>query len=276
MKHYKAPIYRRGEARASSRWDRVLAGIVSGSAVWMMVSLLGVPHIFGISSEAGLIPFAIAGGILGVTKLHMVHLYFATLLLMFVVFVGFTGIFDGLARGLVRRDATPVRADAVVALSAGVTADGYLTQQGLDRYLTAVSFIKAGVAPTLVVTREERKTGGDKYSTAADQAQLAQLAGVSNMISTAGVRSTRDEAVQLTKLAKSRGWTRVVIVTSPFHSKRACATFERAGAVVSCVPSQSRDIAIRRLRYPHDRIQAFAMLIYETAGTLEYRRRGWL
>jgi hypothetical protein len=45
---------------------------------------------------------------------------------------------------------------------------------------------------------------------------------------------------------------------------------------VTCVPSDSRDIAIGDMSLAHDRLRAFGMLIYETAGTLRYRQKGWL
>ena len=67
-----------------------------------------------------------------------------------------------------------------------------------------------------------------------------------------------------------------MLVTSPFHTRRACRTFETVGLKVTCVPSDSRDIAIRRLAFPHDRLKAFGMWLYEAAGTIRYRQLGWI
>jgi uncharacterized SAM-binding protein YcdF (DUF218 family) len=151
-----------------------------------------------------------------------------------------------------------------------------LPQQGLDRLIKAVELVKSGVAPVLVVTREERRIDGGKTATSADQQRIIALAGIPHILSTVAVKSTHDEAMQIARLATNHGWKRIVLVTSPFHSRRACGTFEKAGLIISCVPSDSRDVAIRNLKFPSDRIQAFRMWLYETAGTLRYRQLDWL
>ena len=276
------PIYERDPVQASvravtvSRRERVLGGVAAGAALWLLIDMLGIPHIFGIGSDAGLIPFAVVGGALALSRFSRIIPLAAAVLLTVAIVVAYTGIADRAALSFVRQDPLPVSADAIVALSAGVTADGYMTQQGLDRTLTAVELVKRGIAPVLVLTREERRDDGIRVSPANDQRRLAALAGVSEVLTTKRVMSTHDEAVQVSAIARARGWKRVVLVTSPFHSRRACATFEKRGLAVSCAPSDSRDIAVKLLKYPHDRIGAFGMWLYETAGTLRYRQRGWI
>ena len=92
----------------------------------------------------------------------------------------------------------------------------------------------------------------------------------------APVHSTRDEALRTAALARRAGWRTVAVVTSPLHTRRACATFERVGLAVVCVPSEERSFALRHLRSPGDRLEAFGYWLYETLGWLEYRRRGWV
>ena len=272
------PIYSRAQAESSKRSRAVwiFFGAISGVASWLLLQEFGVPQIFGISSEAGLIPFLLLGSLSAWTRLRWLIPVIAFVLLALLLIVGYTGIAAPLAFKLIRQDPLPPGADAVVALSAGVTADGHLTQQGLDRTIAAVDLVERGVAPVLLFTREERKTGSHKSNNSADQILVARLARLGRVLTTRPVRSTHDEAVAVASVARYRGWKRVVLVTSPFHSRRACATFEQAGVVVSCVPSDSRDVAINRLIYPHDRIVAFGLWLYETAGTLRYRQRGWI
>lgn len=276
------PIYERQPVQASadaatlSGRERALGGVVAGAALWLLTDILGIPHIFGIGSDAGLIPFAVLGGVLALSRFSKIIPAAGVALLAVVILVAYTGVADRAALAFIREDRLPASADAVVALSAGVTADGYMTQQGLDRTLTAVELVKRGIAPVLVLTREERRGGGLRVSPAGDQQRLAALGGVSGVLTTGRVLSTHDEALQVAEIARSRGWKRIVLVTSPFHSRRACATFEKTGLVVSCAPSDSRDIAVKRLKYPHDRVGAFGMWLYETAGTLRYRQRGWI
>jgi uncharacterized SAM-binding protein YcdF (DUF218 family) len=68
----------------------------------------------------------------------------------------------------------------------------------------------------------------------------------------------------------------VAVVTSPLHTHRACAAFEKVGFIVSCVPSESRSVALRNPRLATDRLRAFQLWLYELAGLTLYRARGWI
>ena len=275
-------IYGARNAPASKTRDsdgrllRALTGFVLGTAIWMLLARLGFPHIFGLPASGGEIPFGIAGALLGLTRLRKWIVGFSASLIALLAIVSLTDVVAGPARSLIRRDRVPPTADAVVVLSAGVTGDGFMPQQGSDRLRKALELIRAKAAPTLVVSRERRFIDRKPVSSIADQDRMIAMAGVPAFIATGWARSTRDEAVYVAKVARERGWKRVILVTSPFHSRRACATFERAGVEVSCVPADSRDIAVQSLRDPDDRIAAFAMLIYDVAGTIRYQQQGWL
>jgi uncharacterized SAM-binding protein YcdF (DUF218 family) len=88
--------------------------------------------------------------------------------------------------------------------------------------------------------------------------------------------STRDEAVRTRALAKALDITNVAVVTSPLHTYRACATFEKVGFAVTCVPSESRDVALTTLSGPTDRVKALQLWLYELAGLAKYRVSGWM
>jgi uncharacterized SAM-binding protein YcdF (DUF218 family) len=266
----------RGQSSNRMKLERLLVGTVAGAATWMMIDLLGVPHIFGIGADAGLIPFSILGAILGVTRFRALFPSISFVILCVVIIVSYTDVTSRSIDRFIRQDPLPASADAVVVLSGGVTPDGYLTQQGLDRTLKGVMLVEDGIAPVILFTREERKAGGLESTNADDQLRFSRLARLDRVMTTRPVKSTRDEALAVADIAKYRGWKRIVVVTSPFHSRRACATFERVGLTVSCIPGDSRDVAIKRLVYPHDRLIAFGLSLYETAGTLRYRQMGWI
>jgi len=89
------------------------------------------------------------------------------------------------------------------------------------------------------------------------------------------VHSTRDEALAFAAMARTHRWRRVVLVTSPLHSRRACAAVEHAGLPVLCAPAASREYALSRLDRPENRRLVFADVVYESAATLLYAVRGW-
>jgi uncharacterized SAM-binding protein YcdF (DUF218 family) len=90
------------------------------------------------------------------------------------------------------------------------------------------------------------------------------------------MRDTHDEAVGVARLARERGWKEILLVTSPTHTRRAAATFEKTGLRVRVLPSAETEYDLRRLDTPGDRIPAFHDWIKETVGWNVYRRRGWL
>jgi uncharacterized SAM-binding protein YcdF (DUF218 family) len=90
------------------------------------------------------------------------------------------------------------------------------------------------------------------------------------------VFSTRDEALAFAALARTHRWRRVVAITSPTHTARACAALEAVGLSVECRPASERVYDLSRLDRPGNRRLAFADLLYESTATLLYRARGWM
>ena len=96
------------------------------------------------------------------------------------------------------------------------------------------------------------------------------------ILSAGETRSTRTEAVAVGDLYRDRGWKRVLVVTSPVHSRRACAAFEKEGMEVVCSPSIEMDFDLETLEKPDDRLESFGPIMHEIVGLWIYRRRGWL
>jgi len=177
---------------------------------------------------------------------------------------------------MVRRDNLPaVPLDAVVVLSGGITPDGMLVPEALDRLLTGLALMRDSVAPVLVVTEPRRSRHG--VTAAADQARVrALVARPFPMLMVDSVHTTRDEAVNAWRMLDARNAKRVAVVTSPLHTRRACATFEQVGFVVTCVPAVSRVYSVTGADNGSDRLTLFREWLYERAAWTEYRIRGWV
>jgi uncharacterized SAM-binding protein YcdF (DUF218 family) len=255
------------------------SGAVLGALVWLAVTTLGLHGTLHLSAASGLGPAAVLGGLLGVTR-YRVLLWLAggALAALFAV-VAFTPIIVQPAQALVRSDpmpSPPLTLDAIVVLSGGLTSDGLIGYSGIERLLSAIRLARSTGTQSLVTTRV-RHAANLEISSDADQKRLVQLMGPGlRLFIVPDVFSTRDEAVRVRELAAQRGWARVAVVTSPSHSRRACGTFEKAGLRVTCVPAESREISFRTLATPGERIEAFQLWIYEIAGTVNYRVKGWL
>jgi uncharacterized SAM-binding protein YcdF (DUF218 family) len=177
---------------------------------------------------------------------------------------------------LVRTDPLPRhRLDAVIVLSGGITSDSLLTSDPLDRLLTGLALMRDSVADTLVVTEPRRPDNG--ATTARDQTRVRALVARSfPMLQVDSVHTTHDEATQSWHLLGGHGATRVAVVTSPLHTRRACATFEAVGFTVTCVPAVWRAYNASSPDGWRERLAVFRDWLYESAAMIEYRQRGWL
>ncbi len=261
-----------------ARWLRAANGAALGVALWLLLLTLGAPWVFHVGGLDGLVPAIIIGAILGATRWRAALVVGVLALSLVLLIVAYTPIIVAPAQSLIRNDPLPEHVDAIVVLSAGVNDDGMILPQATDRLLKGMELLNRGIAPLLVLGREAYIVNGHLLTSKADHERIVSLSpGAMSKVVVSGVtHSTRDEATRAAALFRTRGWKRVIVVTSPLHTRRACAAFERAGVVVSCVSSDSRSTAVHSLRVPGDRIYAFAGWIYELAGTLWYRQRGWL
>ena len=272
------------EVATSSRTEtrgRVLhaaEGAICGVALWTILLVLGFLWVFHLEGFAGLIPFAVLGGILGLTRLRGVPLATLGAACILLAVVALTPLMGGLVRPLIRNDPLPPKVDAVMVLSAGVNDDGTISTTAMDRLLKGLELVNRGVAPFLVVSREAYIINGRYVSSREDQERIVALSsGALSKLVVAGItHSTHDEAIGARDLVRARGWNRIMVVTSPMHTRRACATFEKAGVVISCAASNTRAFAIDMLWSPMDRVRAFEVWLYETVGTLRYRQLGYI
>ena len=184
--------------------------------------------------------------------------------------IGLTPLLDRPIAAWVRADAAPSRVDAVVVLSSSVTSDSSLDVAGADRMLTGIALVRRGVAPRIVTTRVEHRFGARIIASDADQRWLLQLAGADSMwTSVTTVRSTRDEALQLAAFLEPAGARTIAVVTSPMHTRRACATMERVGFHVICVAAREHLGTTSHPVTGTDRVAAFRAYLYERLAMLK-------
>ena len=256
-----------------------LLGATAAMLAWLALAALGFLVPFGDAVLPLLPVVGLVGGLIGCSRYRWLRWLFASAVIIACLcwaLVAFTPVVTTIlpTRDLVRRDAAPDSVNAVVVLSGGITVDSALGTQALDRLLTGLELMRDGLAPTLVVTRARRI--GDGVTADADQHRLrALVARPFAMLVVDSVRTTRDEAVNAGRLLLSRGVDTIALVTSPLHTRRACAAFEHVGFHVVCVPARSRDYTLRADN-SDDRLALFRAWIYERMAWLKYGRRGWV
>jgi uncharacterized SAM-binding protein YcdF (DUF218 family) len=187
----------------------------------------------------------------------------AACLLLAVLWTGvaFTPLAAGMAAGLVRRDPAG-GADAVLVLASRLQRDGEPTAAALSRLGHGAALARAGAAPRIVLT--------------ADSPASRRVLPEVEVVVVGPVRSTRDEAVRAAALCRERGWRRLLVVTAPLHSRRACAAVEHEGPEVICAPSPETRYDLETLDRPVERLGAFRDAVHERLGLWLYARRGWI
>jgi uncharacterized SAM-binding protein YcdF (DUF218 family) len=132
-------------------------------------------------------------------------------------------ILDAYARWFIVED--PVaRADAVVALSGG---DGERLHASIDLYNDGKAGCLLLVGPDVPLLKVY--TGEDSLTQGEAKRRIAVRHGVpeSLAIVSLGATSTWEEAQTTLAEARARGWTSITLVTDPFHTRRARATFRK-------------------------------------------------
>ena len=181
--------------------------------------------------------------------------------------------------------ATPSEADAIIVLGGGAAPSsndfaGLDFSLATDRILTGIELGRRGLGKVLVV--------GGSATVEPEVAPEPHLLrrwieswGVSKLplMDLGSCRNTRDEAVRAAELAREHGWTRVLLVTSAWHLKRAEAAFRAVGLDV--VPVGCDFMGTASLDRPSEWIpQAQSMVVlqiwlHEVVGFWYYQLRGW-
>jgi uncharacterized SAM-binding protein YcdF (DUF218 family) len=214
---------------------------------------------------------ALAAALLGLTRLRvLVPVAFAAVAALWLA-VALTPLSSLLAGGLVRRD-PPAAGDAVFVLASNVQDDGDLGSAATARLAHGIGLQRAGRAPRLVVSDI-----ADRPSHARSVARVIAGLGLDIELHAVGpAATTRDEALLAARLFSRNGWRRVVLVTSPLHSRRAAATFEAQGLEVVSSPCPETQFDLEGLDAPDDRVRAFGPALHERIGLVVYRLRDWI
>ena len=254
------------------------AGAVLGLAIMQLAATLGVWTAVGVSSFTARLALMLAGALLATSSrgawLWLISGLLSTLLLL----VSYTPLVTPMVAPVVRRDdaAVPGAPDAVVILSGSVTSEGRVAGAALERLISGFQHARRLGIPVVALSVVGDDADKSAESSERDQRELAQLmAPEVELRFVRNVHSTRDEALAVAAMARTHRWRQVVVVTSPLHSRRACAAVEHAGLPTRCLPAVSREYALSRLDRPENRRLAFADVVYELAATLLYALRGW-
>lgn len=259
------------------RMSAVVKGIIVGTAFWCLLATLQIlPR--ELADTPGLLAIVALGSVASLLRRDRILFTLFGVVSGTILLVSLSPISTAIARRWVRQNAIPRDGvDAIVILSSGTNPDTTMTGDALDRLVAGMELVDKGFAPTLVTTTVQEFYPDGLVSSDVDQSRIMNLLmHRSAWLRAPGGTSTHDEAVAVSALLP-QGTRRIGLVTSPMHTRRACAVFEAVGFIVTCIPARMRDLTGMPLAAtPENRLTIFGQWIYEVAAVGEYAVRGWL
>jgi uncharacterized SAM-binding protein YcdF (DUF218 family) len=164
--------------------------------------------------------------------------------------------------------------DVIVVLSAWANVNGELNESGLRRAIAAARLYRHGVARRIVVTggRPIEDDQGDALQASVHFLADLGIPPAAIMLEDRST-NTHDSAVNVARLARARGWSRVVIVTDAVHLLRTRLAFAHEQLSVSYEPAMTWMIEGDQ---PSIRLAKLDAIAHEYGGLLYYRLRGWI
>jgi uncharacterized SAM-binding protein YcdF (DUF218 family) len=265
-------------AHQQQRMTRAAIGAACGFLVAMALVAGNIPVLPGSNAQISALTVALFGALIAVFIPMRLVAALAVALAILLFMLTFTPLAAGAVQGWIRKDPPPLSTpDAVVVLSTTITVDGLIDATGTTRLVSGLEVMRQTGARALVTTRPSQTSAAALGTAIHDYQRLIGLAGDTSQWRTVGpVATTHDEALATARLLAPPAAHAIVVVTSPLHARRACATFETVGFHVTCWPADERRYSLYMFSGLRTRLAATVDWLYERAATIEYRWRGWI
>lgn len=146
-----------------------------------------------------------------------------------------TWIRDGLQAPLVTKE-QPQPADVIIVLGSGTQLQGdHVPPQAKQRVRQAIALWRNGQAGRVILSGG--RDDNTKLVEADTMADFASALGLPNnvILEERISKNTFQNAIFSLDLMKENGWRTAIVVTSPYHTWRACQIFRKQKADVHCV-----------------------------------------
>jgi uncharacterized SAM-binding protein YcdF (DUF218 family) len=254
-----------------TRWRRMGRGMILGGVAGAAIEVLNVNVLFR-SFGHTILAATIVGGMLGLTRWRKLLWYVNAVLVIGILVISYTPLAKILIHTLDCSD-PPAPADAIVVLADGYIDNQTIAAEGQDRVLCALRLLRGGYSHQLVLTRPVGTSGGWTNLVRREMLELGLDFPVDQ---TEPVRDTHDESLEIARIARARGWHRVILVTQTWHMRRAGALFQKTGLTIIRVPCGDSTYDSQGASNPYDRLCAFRDWLHESVGYVVYEMRGWI
>ena len=172
-----------------------------------------------------------------------------------------------------RIDEAPGPADAIVVFAGGVGESGRAGGGYQERVTQAIDLYRNGHAPHIVFS--------SGFVFTMREAEVMKAVAVANGVPADAIlleeaaSNTRENVLFTRRILDERGWSRVLLVSSPYHMRRALLTWRKLAPDVDVVATPVPESQF----YAHRRgatLEQIRGLLHEVAAIVQYWWRGWI
>ncbi len=169
--------------------------------------------------------------------------------------------------------APPQPAEAIVVFAGGVGESGKAGGGFQERVTQAVELYRAGYAPRLIFS--------SGYVFTLREAEVMKAVAVDNGVPSEAIlleeaaKNTHDNVLLTRQILDQHGWDRILLVSSPYHMRRATMVWRKLAPEVVVIPTPVPQSQF----YTHDRgasLEQIRGILHEYLALVDYWRRGWV
>jgi len=167
----------------------------------------------------------------------------------------------------------PRAADAIVVFAGGVGESGRAGGGFQERVTQAIALYRAGHAQRMIFS--------SGFVFTLREAEVMKAIAVDNGVPERDIfleesaANTRENVVHTKAILDAHGWRRILLVSSPYHMRRAMLTFEKLAPGIEVIATPVPESQF----YAHTRgasLEQIRGLLHEAAAIVQYWWRGWL
>jgi uncharacterized SAM-binding protein YcdF (DUF218 family) len=170
--------------------------------------------------------------------------------------------------------APPEAADAIVVFAGGVGESGRAGGGFQERVTQAIDLYRAGHAPRMVFS-----SGFVFTMREAEVMKAVAVAGgvpAEAILLEESASNTHDNVAFTKRILDEHGWRRVLLVSSPYHMRRALLTWRKLAPGVTVIPTPAPESQFYDRHRRGITLEQIRGLVHEVAAIAQYWWKGWI
>ena len=163
--------------------------------------------------------------------------------------------------------------EVIIVLGGGIKKNGSLAEQTTERVNEGLYLLRENYASKLIMAGGQAKNGKWPESEKMRDYALSLGENTQNILNESGSKNTYENAVNSLALMAKQDLKDAVVVTSPYHTKRACLIFKKLKAEITCQPVEKKFLNPLN---PWEKIVYFKAILREYGAFVYFKIKGYI